>query len=118
MGLCEYIEQTPLGQLDLVSKIPQWSLQGLQTALSEMERLIDFDESQFINRIVIKPFIDSDLDHLKGVYQGLEGHLSRAAEQVLDRLPEGYTDVLNVLYYPQVVEINQVGLFSGYSQIQ
>ncbi|CAE6415963.1 unnamed protein product [Rhizoctonia solani] len=64
--------------------------------------VIDWEESQNNQRVCVNPGIDEALDEKKRVYNGLDDFLIHVARQVSQDMPEGYTDELNVLYFPQL----------------
>ncbi|KAF8756590.1 ATPase domain of DNA mismatch repair MUTS family, partial [Rhizoctonia solani] len=81
--------------------------------------VIDWEESQTNQRVCISPGIDEALDEKKRVYNGLDDLLVHVARQVSQNVPEGYTNELNVLYFPQLgkyMDLLRNDLLSFYHQ--
>nr|CAG8531242.1 9277_t:CDS:10 [Entrophospora candida] len=79
-----------------------FSITNFKTFGSLINDMIDFDGSVKENRIVIKPYIDEDLDEMKRVYDGLDDFLSEVANEISTTIPNEITTSLNVIYYPQL----------------
>lgn len=76
---------------------------NLETAASVFARLqsaIDFRGSMETGVTAIKDGYDSQLDHIRNVYDSLEGFLTQAAHQILDIVP--LLQNLSVEYVPQI----------------
>ncbi|CAG8440083.1 18808_t:CDS:10 [Acaulospora morrowiae] len=69
---------------------------------SYINDVIDFDESVKENRIVIKPHVDEELDHMKRTYDGLDDFLSEVAREISAIIPTEFASTLNVIYFPQL----------------
>lgn len=54
------------------------------------------------HRTVVKPRVDPDLDKLKETYNGMDSLLSQVAVTIAATLPEGLSNELNVIYFPQL----------------
>ncbi|KAF8706857.1 ATPase domain of DNA mismatch repair MUTS family, partial [Rhizoctonia solani] len=105
-----------IGAVNQVCVIPKFIAQVLKKekllkALDEVDTeetgalvnsVIDWEESQTNQRVCINPGIDEALDEKKRVYNGLDDLLVHVARQVSQNVPEGYTNELNVLYFPQL----------------
>lgn len=52
--------------------------------------------------MVVKPNNDERLDNLKQTYDGLDSLLCEAAKRVVEDLPMGVAEFLNVVYFPQL----------------
>lgn len=65
----------------------------------KINSIIDFDESQFESRFVVKQFVDPELDAMKKIYHGLESTLSQVACEIVN---ETNLRDLNVIYFPQL----------------
>ncbi|PRP82029.1 mutS like protein [Planoprotostelium fungivorum] len=76
--------------------------QGLVSLASDMERLIDFNESKDSMRLVVKMGVNGDLDEMKRVYAGLDDFLSQIAVEEVSNVPEEYTEGMHIVYYPQI----------------
>ncbi|CAH1762843.1 6722_t:CDS:10 [Entrophospora sp. SA101] len=79
-----------------------FSITYFKTFGSLINDTIDFDGSVKENRIMIKPYIDEDLDEMKRVYDGLDDFLSEVANEISTTIPNEITTSLNVIYYPQL----------------
>ncbi|CAE6458314.1 unnamed protein product, partial [Rhizoctonia solani] len=64
--------------------------------------VIDWEESQNNQRVCVNPGIDEALDEKKRIYNGLDDLLIHVARQVSQNMPDGFTNELNVLYFPQL----------------
>ncbi|CAG8455855.1 185_t:CDS:10, partial [Acaulospora colombiana] len=69
---------------------------------SYINDVIDFDESVKENRIVVKPHVDEELDHMKRTYDGLDDFLSEVAREISTIIPSEFASTLNVIYFPQL----------------
>ncbi|CAG8587142.1 7126_t:CDS:10, partial [Dentiscutata heterogama] len=63
---------------------------------------IDFDESVKEGRIVVKPHVDEELDHMKRTYDGLDDFLFEVAREISSSIPTEFASTLNVIYFPQL----------------
>ncbi|KAI5123127.1 hypothetical protein M0805_001482 [Coniferiporia weirii] len=63
---------------------------------------IDWEESLHADRVCVRPNIDEQLDQWKHIYNGIDGVLSRVAEQISETVPADYVPSLNVVYFPQL----------------
>ncbi|KAH8114747.1 muts domain V-domain-containing protein [Phellopilus nigrolimitatus] len=63
---------------------------------------IDWEESTHAGRVCVRPNIDEELDKWKHIYNGIDGVLSRVAEQIGETVPADYASSLNVVYFPQL----------------
>ncbi|KAH7915490.1 DNA mismatch repair protein MutS [Hygrophoropsis aurantiaca] len=63
---------------------------------------IDWEESAIAGRVCVRPHIDEELDKRKHVYNGIDGVLSKVAEQICHTIPPDYAPSLNVVYFPQL----------------
>ncbi|CAE6476796.1 unnamed protein product [Rhizoctonia solani] len=77
--------------------------------------VIDWEESQNNQRVCINPGIDGALDEKKRIYNGLDDLLIHVARQVSQNMPEGYTNELNVLYFPQLGYLIRIPTPSGWT---
>ncbi|CAE6481023.1 unnamed protein product [Rhizoctonia solani] len=77
--------------------------------------VIDWEESQNNQRVCVNPGIDGALDEKKRIYNGLDDLLVRVARQVSQSMPEGYTNELNVLYFPQLGYLIRIPTPSGWT---
>ncbi|CAG8445606.1 11405_t:CDS:10, partial [Scutellospora calospora] len=69
---------------------------------SYINDVIDFDESVKESRIVVKPHVDEELDHMKRTYDGLDDFLFEVAREISTSIPTEFASTLNVIYFPQL----------------
>ncbi|CAG8464444.1 18015_t:CDS:10 [Gigaspora rosea] len=69
---------------------------------SYINDVIDFDESVKEGRIVVKPHVDEELDHMKRTYDGLDDFLFEVAREISTSIPTEFASTLNVIYFPQL----------------
>ncbi|KAI8916314.1 muts domain V-domain-containing protein [Gorgonomyces haynaldii] len=87
---------------DLFSKIKSQDIQEtLVNTMQMIEKMIDFDQSVLEERLVIKPFVDPDLDAKKTTYASLESLLNTVAQDL------GY---LVAIPNQELTEIEALGL--------
>lgn len=67
-----------------------------------IHEVVDFEESLVQQRTIVKPGIDESLDERKRVFAGIDELLSEAARSIASEVPEGLSDDLNVIYFPQI----------------
>ncbi|KAI0731903.1 DNA mismatch repair protein MutS [Fomitopsis betulina] len=58
---------------------------------------IDWEESSLAGRVCVRPHVDEELDNLKHIYNGIDGVLSKVAEQLSETIPPDYATSLNVV---------------------
>ncbi|KAH7334893.1 muts domain V-domain-containing protein [Rhizoctonia solani] len=119
-----------IGAIDQVSSIAESAVHTLKkrkkllTALDEVDTeetgalinmVIDWEESQNNQRVCINPGVDEALDEKKRIYNGLDDLLIHVARQVSQNMPEGYTNELNVLYFPQLGYLIRIPTPSGWT---
>ena len=63
---------------------------------------IDFEESQAVNRVVVRSGVDDRLDEMRRMYAGMGDMLSEVARRITSSLPENVATLLNVIYFPQI----------------
>ncbi|TDL23286.1 hypothetical protein BD410DRAFT_176959 [Rickenella mellea] len=63
---------------------------------------IDWEASLEAGRVCVRPNIDEELDNWKHIYHGIDGVLSRVAEQISTTVSPDYATSLNVVYFPQL----------------
>ncbi|KAJ3379294.1 MutS protein msh5 [Entophlyctis sp. JEL0112] len=64
---------------------------------------VDFEESlASATGIVVKQGVDETLDEMKHAFDGLDDLLSSVAQNIANKIPSGFSDSLNVIYFPQL----------------
>ncbi|GJJ15544.1 hypothetical protein Clacol_009822 [Clathrus columnatus] len=85
---------------------------GVDKQIDEVEvvQKIDWQSSNDANRLIVQPHVDDELDDWKMMLGGLDSLLasrtnffqSKVAVQIASEMPSGYTDSINVVYFPQL----------------
>ena len=90
-------------RLPIFGKIREiFDTRRLAEAGSLINEVVDFEESIQQQRTVVRPGIDDALDERKRLYEGIGELLSRAARSIAQEVPEGLSNDLNVIYFPQI----------------
>ncbi|RHZ76807.1 hypothetical protein Glove_192g13 [Diversispora epigaea] len=98
-----HIELRRVDNVKILDRIKEiFVVSDLKDIGSNINDVIDFDESVKENRIVIKPHIDEELDHMKRTYDGLDDFLSEVAREISTTIPTEFASTLNVIYFPQL----------------
>ena len=74
----------------------------LQVVGTIVHDIVDLDSSIEQNRTSIKAGINSELDKIKNMYDGMDDLLSRTAIDISRTLPDYIAGSLNVIYFPQL----------------
>jgi len=98
--LCS-VDDNLLSQVPAIHRLVKAMNQDILGNLQVMSTAIDFKESKAVNRIVILPGIDEELDEKKETYNGLDRFLSLVADQEAGLLPDDFPP-FNIVYYPQL----------------
>ena len=88
-------------QIPAIHRLLKAMNQDILGSLQIMSTAIDFKESRAVNRLVILPGIDEELDEKKDTYNGLDRFLSLVADQEVNHLPDDFP-AFNIVYYPQL----------------
>ncbi|KAF8631397.1 hypothetical protein AX15_002405 [Amanita polypyramis BW_CC] len=77
-------------------------IQMFKNVGTQVNSIIDWDESVNTGRVCVRQRIDEELDNRKHIYCGIDSVLSKVAEQICYSIPHPYTTSLNVVYFPQL----------------
>ena len=87
----------------LISEIMQaFDVRKLEQMSNLINDVIDFDESEFEQRIAIKRLVDDELDEHKTTYDGLESILDSARSEIVAGVPREQADEVQCVYMPQL----------------
>lgn len=73
----------------------------LELHVSNIEGIINFDDSKIMNRVVVNRGVDENLDKYKETYEQIEGILADIAVEISETTPE-ISQPINVMYFPQL----------------
>ncbi|KAF9141882.1 MutS protein msh5 [Mortierella sp. GBA39] len=101
-----------------ISNISQEIFVGVSPVIQEIQRyfaveelmnmgtningVLDFDESVIEGRCVVKRNVDEELDSMRKNYHGLDVFLSEIAKEISVTIPSDFTSIINVIYFPQL----------------
>ncbi|WEW55811.1 hypothetical protein PRK78_001244 [Emydomyces testavorans] len=92
-----------LEKLDLCLKtLHKLELAKLHQIGRAIHETVDLESSVREHRTVVQPRVDQELDKLKETYNGMDSLLSQIAAIIAGTLPEGLSNELNVIYFPQL----------------
>ncbi|KAG0170431.1 MutS protein msh5 [Apophysomyces sp. BC1015] len=77
-------------------------LSTLKKIGSDINNMIDFDQSSMEDRTIIKKRVDQELDILKEKYEGLDDFLLEVAQEIGSEMRLDIAATLNVVYFPQL----------------
>ncbi|XP_077862967.1 mutS protein homolog 5-like [Saccoglossus kowalevskii] len=85
----------------IFKKIANSFSEDLHRIANLISKIVDFDESAVLNRFVVKPNVDQDLDEKKRTYNGLPDFMTKVAKEELKKLSSDIKEC-NVIYLPQL----------------
>jgi DNA mismatch repair protein MSH5 len=85
-------------------------VEDFQIVAKQITDIIDFDDSSYEQRFVVRQYVDDELDEMKRVYNNLETTLSVVAEQLGRTMVSNIAQALSVIYFPQVSSCNTAWL--------
>nr|XP_006811330.1 PREDICTED: mutS protein homolog 5-like [Saccoglossus kowalevskii] len=93
--------QASIGDWQALYKIANSFSEDLHRIANLISKIVDFDESAVLNRFVVKPNVDQDLDEKKRTYNGLPDFMTKVAKEELKKLSSDIKEC-NVIYLPQL----------------
>ena len=101
---CDIIQDS----LPIANTIIQEFTEGLRRIANLINRIIDFDESEVVNRCCVKLGVDPTLDEYKMTFNNVPNYMTTVARQELDRLDPNIVESCSVIYLPQIGYLLQV----------
>ncbi|KAI7885578.1 hypothetical protein K492DRAFT_203978 [Lichtheimia hyalospora FSU 10163] len=93
----------PTDELQVIQKIKStMGADKLRRVGSAINDMIDFEQSRYEGRVVVKENVDEHLDKLREIYNNLEPILLQVAQEVSQRMPPELAATCNVVYFPQL----------------
>lgn len=80
----------------------KFRLQAVLDIGRKISEIIDFDASAEQQRTVVRQGVDSELDHRKHTYQGIESLLAEVANELQNESPNELLQDLKAVYLPQI----------------
>ncbi|XP_070564390.1 mutS protein homolog 5-like isoform X2 [Ptychodera flava] len=89
------------GDISIFKKISRSFTEDLHYIAGLIIKIVDFEESTILNKFVVKPNVDKDLDEKKKTYNGLPDFMTKVAREELKKLSDEIQEC-NVVYLPQL----------------